>query len=124
MSVKELTQAVSSIGDLLGFDPFSFGWWPLRKLATCTQLRAQNGDPYWAARLLGHRRVNSRTMDRVYVQDLRWLDTGAVAMDRDAVKDLARISSLAANRVPALGLTDQLILGMCPMMQQRWTNTT
>ena len=34
------------------------------------------GDTMLAARVLGHRRVNSRTMDRVYRADLRLRDLG------------------------------------------------
>ena len=101
MPVEELTSAVSRIGDLLGFPLHEFGWWALRKMAT--QLVAQNGEAFWAARLLGHRHVNSRTMDRVYVQDLRWFDTGAFAMDREAIKGFELAKSLAARRVPAIG---------------------
>ena len=75
----------------------AFGMWSLRKLAT--QLQAQTGDVYWAARYLGHRHVNSRTMDRVYVQDLRWRDSGAAATGRESVTFISA-SSLAACRVP------------------------
>ena len=59
------------------------GAWSLRKDA-CEQ-PASAGDGAVAARVLGHRQVNSRTMDRVYRADLRTRDLGAYWMRREAL---------------------------------------
>eukprot|EP00966_Prymnesium_polylepis_P265361 6130580-Prymnesium_polylepis.1 len=61
------------------------------------------GDGEVAARVLGHRHVNSRTMDRVYLADLRTRDLGAHWMRREALASVEKrpLTSLSAARVPA-----------------------
>ena len=71
-----LCKRLTSSGRKVGMNKHKVGAWSFRKDA-CEQPAAA-GDGEVAARVLGHRHVNSRTMDRVYRADLRCRDLGAL----------------------------------------------
>ena len=79
------------------------GVWSVRKDACEAVARTGAGEV--AARVLGHREVNSRTMNRVYRADLRCKDLGAYAMGRTPeVQQMgAPLTCLSARRVAAAG---------------------
>ncbi len=101
--VSWLRKQICFAGRSLGMDPHKFGLWSFRKDA-CEQ-PAQVGDGEVAARVLGHRHVDSRTMDRVYRADLRTRDLAAYWTGRDAMESIAAapLTSLSARRVPEFG---------------------
>ena len=96
--VERLGPKVKSIGTKIGMGK-KVGAWSFRKDA-CEQPAAA-GDGEVAARVLGHRHVNSRTMDRVYRADLRTRDLGAYWMRREGHASVAKepLTSLSASRV-------------------------
>ena len=101
--VQRLCRRLIETGRQLGMARHKVGAWSLRKDA-CEQ-PASAGHGAVAARVLGHRQVNSRTMDRVYRADLRTRDLGAYWMRRDALGSVERapLTSLSASRVPEVG---------------------
>ena len=91
----------------LGYHKSTVGAWSLRKDA-CDVVAQGPGatDTMTAARVLGHRRVNSRTMDRVYRADLRRRDLGRYwrMLRFGETEEAARaepLKSPSAQRVPA-----------------------
>ena len=96
-----LCKRLTSSGRKVGMNKHKVGAWSFRKDA-CEQPAAA-GDGEVAARVLGHRHVNSRTMDRVYRADLRTHDLGAYWMRREALASVVQrpLTSLSAARVPA-----------------------
>ena len=86
----------------MGMPKHKVGLWSPRKDAC--EKPAAAGDGEVAARVLGHRHVNSRTMDRVYRADLRTRDLGAYATGRVALASVAvaPLTSLSARRVPEM----------------------
>ena len=101
--VPDLCKRLIGLGKALGMHPHQVGAWSLRKDA-CEQPAAA-GDGEVGARVLGHRHVNSRTMDRVYRADLRTRDLGAYWMRREMLANVegAPMDSLSAQRVVGLG---------------------
>ena len=101
--VERLCKWLIKAGRTLGMNKHKVGAWSFRKDA-CEQPAAA-GDGEVAARVLGHRHVNSRTMDRVYRADLRTRDLGAYWMRREALESVEKrpLTSLSAARVPAAG---------------------
>ena len=74
---EALGKRLNEIGVSLGFQKGVIGAWSLRKDACEVQATCGSADAtFLAARVLGHRKVNSRTMDRVYRADLRLRDLG------------------------------------------------
>ena len=98
--VRRMCRRLIETGARIGMNKHKVGAWSLRKDA-CEQPAAA-GDGEVAARVLGHRQVNSRTMDRVYRADLRTRDLGAYWMRRGALESVERApqSALSATRVP------------------------
>ena len=93
-----MSARLTALGTSLGMDG-RCGLWSLRKDACEGPAAAGNGAE--AARVLGHRRVNSRTMDRVYRADLRTHDLGQYWTGRPGVNISEPLSSISAERVPA-----------------------
>ena len=100
---RELCKKLILAGKTLGMNSHSVGAWSLRKDACEAVARA--GDGEIAARVLGHRSVNSRTMDRVYRADLRQCDLGAYSMGRtpEVQQMRAPLTCLSARRVVEAG---------------------
>ena len=96
-----LCKRVIATAGKLGMNKHKVGAWSFGKDA-CEQPAAA-GDGEVAARVLGHRHVNSRTMDRVYRADLRTRDLGAYWMRREALASVQKrpLTSQSASRVPA-----------------------
>ena len=91
----------------MGYSESDVGAWSIRKDA-CDAVAQGPGatDTMTAARVLGHRRVNSRTMDRVYRADLRRKDLGRFwrMLRFGGTEERARaepLKSPSAQRVPA-----------------------
>ena len=99
--VQRLCKRLIDTGRRLGFNKHGVGAWSLRKDAT--EVVAKSGKGEVAARVLGHRHVNSRTMDRVYRADLRCRDLGAYWTGREEVCAGAPLTCLSARRVPEAG---------------------
>jgi hypothetical protein len=72
--VHEICEHLKAVGCTLGMNRYAVGAWSWRKDAC--EVVAASGDGPLAARVLCHRSVNSRTMDRVYRADLRCKDMG------------------------------------------------
>ena len=100
---RELCKKLILAGKKLGMNSHSVGAWSLRKDA-CEAV-AKAGDGQIAARVLGHRSVNSRTLDRVYRADLRLYDLGAYSMGRkpEVQQTRASLTCLSARRVVEAG---------------------
>ena len=99
--VERLCPRLLEAGRGLGMHRHRVGAWSFRKDAC--ERPAHAGYGVVAARVLGHRSVNSRTMDRVYRSDLRTRDLGAFWMKRPALELTAPLRSLSATRVERLG---------------------
>ena len=97
--VDVLCACLTALGSSVSMDPAKVGAWCMRKDAA--EAPAAAGNTMEAARVLGHRRVNSRTMDRVYRADLRTHDLGRYWTGRPEVKISEPLSSISAERVPA-----------------------
>ena len=102
LEVEILSKRFISAAVSMGMPKHKVGLWSPRKDA-CEKAAAA-GDGEVAARVLGHRHVNSRTMDRVYRADLRTRDLGAYATGRAALASVAAapLTSLSARRVPEM----------------------
>ena len=100
---QALCKKLQLAGCKLGMNKHAVGAWSLRKDA-CEAV-AKTGAGEVAARVLGHRSVNSRTKDRVYRADLRCKDLGAYAMGRtpEVQQMSAPLTCLSARRVAAAG---------------------
>lgn len=85
----------------MGWNKHKVGAWSLRKDA-CEAV-ASRGQGKVAARVLGHRSVNGRTMDQVNRADLRCTDLGAFWTGRTAARIGAPLGCLSARRVPKAG---------------------
>ena len=105
--VQRLCKTLIDTGRQLGFNKHGVGAWSLRKDAT--EVVAKTGRGEVAARVLGHRHVNSRTMDRVYRADLRCRDLGAYWTGREEVCAGAPLTCLSARRVPEVGGVQSLL---------------
>jgi len=102
---EALGKRLNEIGVSLGFQKGVIGAWSLRKDACEVQATCGSADAtFLAARVLGHRKVNSRTMDRVYRADLRLRDLGQHWRGAEKPAQLlCALSSPSAKRVPAAG---------------------
>ena len=99
--VHRLCKRVIAGGRGLGMNEHCVGAWSFRKDAT--EVVAKTGKGEVAARVLGHRHVNSRTMDRVYRADLRCRDLGSYWTGRAESVAGAPLTCLSARRVPMVG---------------------
>jgi len=98
---RRLCKRLVDAGGQMGWNKHKVGAWSLRKDAC--EVVASTGQGEVAARVLGHRNVNSRTMERVYRADLRRKDLGAFWTGREAVVIGAPLQCLSARRVPKAG---------------------
>ena len=98
--VKTVCDLLIQTGVSLGMNRHQVGAWSLRKDACEQPVAAGEGEV--GARVLGHRHVNSRTMDLVYRADLRTRDLGAYWARRGPIESVERapLDSLSASRVP------------------------
>ena len=98
---RRLCGRLVNTGSQMGWNKHKVGAWSLRKDA-CEAV-ASRGQGKVAARVLGHRSVNGRTMDQVNRADLRCTDLGAFWTGRTAARIGAPLGCLSARRVPKAG---------------------
>jgi hypothetical protein len=99
--VQRLCNTLIGTGRGIGMNRHGVGAWSLRRDAC--EVVAKTGKGEVAARVLGHRHVNSRTMDRVYRADLRCRDLGAYWTGREEQVAGAPLTCLSARRVAEVG---------------------
>eukprot|EP00964_Phaeocystis_antarctica_P036885 scaffold21053_cov42-Phaeocystis_antarctica.AAC.1 len=81
---RRLCERLVNTGSQMGWNKHKVGAWSLRKDA-CEAV-ASRGQGKVAARVLGHRSVNGRTIDQVYRADLRCTDLGVFWTGRTAAR--------------------------------------